>query len=241
MISELFHAVVFDPIYNLLIAAIAVLPTADVGLSVIFVTIVVKVLLLPVSLKAARTQRVMRDLAKPLKEIKEKFKDRQEQALKTMELYREKNVNPFSSIFVLMLQLPVIIGLFLVFSKGGLPELQTDILYGFVPVPAAINMHFLGLIDMAGRSALLAFLAGASQFVLVRLSIPKPEERKENASFQDDLARSMQLQMRFMLPVIITFVAYFASAAVALYWITSNIFAIGQEFFIKKQLATHHD
>lgn len=240
MLSELFHAVVFDPIYNLLIAAIAVLPTADVGLSVIFVTIVVKILLLPLSLKAATTQRLMKELTEPLKEIKEKYKDRQEQALKTMELYKEKNVNPFSSILVLMLQIPVIVGLFLVFANGGLPELQDGLLYGFVPLPHAINMEFLGLIDMAGRSALLAFLAGATQFVQVRLAIPKPEAKKDNATFQEDLARSMQLQMRFMLPVIVTLVAYFASAAVALYWITSNIFAIGQELYIKKKLDTHH-
>lgn len=209
----------------------------DVGIAVIVLTILVKTALFPLSMKAARTQRVMKELEAPMKEIKEKYKDnREEQGRKLLELYREKKINPFSSFLVLFIQLPVIFGLYFLFLKGGLPEVNMDLLYSFVPKPQDISMYFLGLVDMAGKNVPLAILAGVTQHFQARYALPPVEPRKETATFQEDFARSLQVQMKYVLPIIIIFVAYVASAAVALYWITSNIFAIGQELYVKKQM-----
>jgi YidC/Oxa1 family membrane protein insertase len=235
MISETFHAVVYTPLYNALIGILSIGSWVDVGVAVIVLTLCVKTLLFPLSLKASRTQRAMKKIEEPMKEIREKYKDnREEQGRKLLELYREHNINPFSSIIVVFIQLPVILGLYFVFYKGGLPVVDTTLLYGFVHEPVQISMQFLGMVDMAGKNAVLAVLAGLTQHYQAHISLPAVGPRKENATFQEDFARSMQTQIKYVLPVIIVFVAYVASAAVALYWITSNIFAIGQEMYVRR-------
>jgi len=237
MISDIFHTTVYTPLYNALIGLLDIGPWVDMGIAVIVLTLIVKTALFPLSLKAARTQRLMKDLEEPMKEIKEKYKDnKEEQGRKILDLYREKKVNPFSSFLVLLIQLPVIFGLFFVFSRGGLPEVDVSLLYSFIKEPEMISMMFLGLVDMAGKNYFLAFLAGLTQHFQVRLSLPPTKPRDAKASFQDDFARSMQVQMKYILPFVIMFVAYIASAAVALYWITSNIFAIVQEVYVKRKL-----
>ena len=238
MISGLFHTLFYDPIYNGLIFLIDIVPLADVGVAIILITVLVKLILFPISQKAVRTQFLMRGLQPQLERIKEKYaKDKQEQARKTMDLYKEKGINPFSGILLIFIQIPIILALYWVFFRGGLPEIDISILYSFVNEPSRINMDFLGLIPMDGRSVVLAFLAGLSQYFQIKLSLPDLKKRDDNASLKDDFARSFQLQMRYMLPLFIFGFSYFVSAAVALYWFTSNIFAIGQEIFLRGRLA----
>jgi len=237
MISGIFHTFFYDPLYNGLIFLITVVPLADVGFAIILLTVLVKLILFPISQKAVRTQFVMKGLEPDLTRIKEKYaKDKQEQARQTMSLYKEKGINPFSGILLLLIQLPIILALYWVFFRGGLPVVDTDILYSFITEPKAINMDFLGYIDMAGRSMVIAFLAGLSQYFQFKLSLPELKSRNENASLKADFARSFQLQMRYMLPIFIFIFSYFISAAVALYWFTSNLFAIGQEIYLRKKI-----
>lgn len=241
MWSYIWHTFFFDPVYNGLIFFIDVVPGGDVGLAIIGITVLVKLILLPLSLKASRTQHLMRELEPKLKEIKAKFKDkREEQARAMMDLYKEAGLNPFASILLIFIQIPIIIALYLAVYRGGgvpLPDINVDLLYAFIPSPETVNMLFVGLIDMAGKSWPLALLAGATQFVHAQLSFPKLEPRVEGAapSLKEDFARSMQMQMRYVLPVIIVIVAYTISAAIGLYFVVSNLFAIGQEYFVKKQ------
>lgn len=239
--SALFHEIIYLPLYNALVGLVDVVPGADVGIAVILLTILVKVILFPLSLKASRTQVAMRELEQPLRDIKEKYKDSpEEQAKQTLALYREKGVNPFASIGLLLLQLPVIFGLYFVFYKGGLPAIDVSALYSFIPVPETVSMMFLGIIDMAGRSLPLAILAGVTQFIQARHSMPEAPKPRDPSkpTFGEDFARSMHLQMRYVLPVIVGSVAYFATAAVALYWVTSNIAGIIQELYVKRAKVT---
>jgi len=237
MISGLFHTFFYNPIYNGLVFLIDIVPFADVGIAIVILTILVKLIMFPISQKAVRTQFLMKGLQPHLEKIKEKYaKDKQEQARKTMALYKEKGINPFSGIFLILLQIPIILALYWVFFRGGLPEIDISLLYSFVREPSLVNMEFLGTIDMAGRSVVLAFLAGLSQYFQIKLSLPTLKKRNNDASLKDDFARSFQLQMRYMLPLFIFGFSYFISAAVALYWFTSNIFAVGQEIFLRKKL-----
>lgn len=237
MISDFFHTTIYTPLYNALVGLLGIGSWVDVGIAIIILTIIVKTILFPLSLKAARTQVLLKRIEKPMKEIREKYKEnREEQGKKMLELYREHNVNPFSSFIVLFIQLPVIIGLYFVFLKGGLPDIDTSLLYSFISAPSDVSMSFLGFIDMAGKNIPLAVLAGISQHIQARLSMPASSPREENATFQEDFARSLQAQVKYVLPFFIMFVAYVATAAVALYWITSNIFAIGQEIYVKKTI-----
>ena len=102
-------------------------------------------------------------------------------------------------------------------------------------------MHFL-IFDLALKSKVLAVTAGVTQYFQADLSLgrqPQPSPLKKGAtpSFQEDFAKSMQMQMRYVLPVMIIFIAYSASAAVALYWTTSNILSITQELLIRRSAA----
>ena len=240
MFNFIWHNFFFDPVYNTLVFFIDIIPHGDVGLAIIATVIVVKTLILPVSIKAAKTQKLMKELDPKLKELKEKHKDsREAHAKATMELYKEVGMNPFASIGLLFIQIPFIIAIYLAVSKGGgvhLPGINTDILYSFIHNPVEISMEFLGRINIAEKSLGLALLAGITQFISVNLSMPKLEPRKisDAPSLKDDFARNMQLQMRYAMPVLIIFIAYSFSATIALYFVVSNLMTIAQEFFIRK-------
>lgn len=233
MISSLFHTLVYNPIYNALVYFVDIVPSHDVGLAVIAVTILVRFILYPLSKRAIQTQLAMKRIAPEVEEIKKKYKDKpEEQGRAIWGLYRERGVSPFAGIFLLLIQLPILLGLYFVFAHGELPVIQTDILYSFVPAPEAVNMEFLGLVDMGGKSLVLALLAGITQFVYTRLSMgPRGTTVAAESSFSAEMARTLDLQARFMLPVMVAGIAYFIAAAAPLYWLTSNLFMIGQELF----------
>ncbi len=230
---------VFNPLYNGLILLADWLPFLDAGLLIVLFTLIVKLVLFPISRKAVRTQAMMKQVEPELRAIKERYKDdRQQQALETMKLYKEKQVNPFSSIFLLLIQLPIIFALYQIFYSTGFSSINADILYSFVSVPGQISTSFLGLLDVSQKSVILAILAAVSQYYQIKLSVPPVAPRVEGAkpSFQDDLARNMQVQMKYVFPIMILFISYHAAAALAIYWITSNLFMIGQELYIRKQM-----
>lgn len=211
------------------------LPWFDAGVIVVLFTIIIKLALFPLSKKASISQLRMKEIEPELKAAKDLYKnDSQELAKKTMEIYKKNNVNPFSSIFVILIQLPIIFSLYYVFFRSGLPELNMDLLYSFVPHPENINMNFLGIINITEKSVVLALLAGISSFFQALVVSPKLGPKGPNPTFQDDLARGMSMQMKYIFPVIVFFISITVSGVVALYWFTSNIFTILQELYIRR-------
>ncbi|MCR4311267.1 MAG: YidC/Oxa1 family membrane protein insertase, partial [Candidatus Taylorbacteria bacterium] len=95
--------------------------------------------------------------------------------------------------------------------------------------------HFLGLIDIAKGSLILALLVAGSQYFQVRFAMPVVKPATAGASFKDDFARTLNLQMRYFLPALVGVIAYNIAGAVSLYWITSNLFAIGQEIYVRRK------
>lgn len=240
MFNNIWHTFFFDPVYNSLVFFIDHLPNGDVGLAIIATVLLVKTILLPISIKAAKTQKIMREIEPQLKAIKEKYKDdRQGQAQAMMGLYKEAGMNPLASIILIFIQIPFIIALYYsIYSGNGiaLPNINLDLLYPFVQEPIMITMNFLHTIDITGKSLLLALGAGITQYIFVSLTMPKLAAKKpdDKPDFKDEFMRNMHVQMRYVMPVIITFIAYTISAAVALYFLVSNLVNIGQEFFIRK-------
>ncbi|MEK7135558.1 MAG: YidC/Oxa1 family membrane protein insertase, partial [Patescibacteria group bacterium] len=185
MISTFFHAVFYNPIYNALVALVALIPGSDVGIAVILVTIVIRLILLPFSLSAARTQRAMKFLEPKIKELKERHKGHKEkEALETLALYREAKVNPFASILMVFMQIPVLLALYWVFYYepfSTVSAITMTRLYSFTPVPPMVSLEFLGIISVAGKSMVLAFLAGITQFYQAHLALSgtmKPSDAK---------------------------------------------------------------
>jgi YidC/Oxa1 family membrane protein insertase len=231
-----FSTVFYQPLYNALIFLISVVPGFNVGAAIILLTIMVRTALLPLSHKSVVSQAKMRAIAPHVEKVKEKYKDnKQEQAKQIMGLYKEHGVNPFSGCLLLIIQLPIIFALYFVFFKG-LPNLDADILYSFVTHPDTINMLFLGIL-LSKKSILLAGIAAVTQYYQIKLSIPAMATPEAGAkpSFKDDFARSFNLQMRYVLPIIVFGVSYTISAAIALYWATSNLFSIAHELYVKSK------
>lgn len=236
--KEFFTAIIYQPLYNGFIFLTSILPGASAGFAIVSLTLIIRGILLPLSHKAVASQAKLKELNPEVNAIKEQYsKDKQEQARKIMELYKTHRINPFSGCLSVLIQIPLVIGLFYVFFKGLGGEIDTSILYSFVTAPDTINYQFLGFIDLTEKSALLAALAGVTQFYQMKLSLPPLPPRDENKtpSFKDELTRSMGTQMRYVLPFIVFFVGYTISAAVALYWTTSNLFSIAHEYFVKRK------
>ncbi|MDP3965297.1 MAG: YidC/Oxa1 family membrane protein insertase [bacterium] len=237
MISSAFNTAIYNPLYNGLVSIVGVLPSHDVGLAVIILTIIVRVVLYPLSKKAIVAQQKMKKIAPEMELLKEKYKnDREQQGKAMFALYKENDIHPFASFGLILVQLPILFALYWVFAFGGLPEIDAALLYSFVPAPAGVNMEFLGLIDMAGKSVILAVLAAVTQIAYTRLSMGERKKKSATtASFAGDMARSFDLQARYVLPVIIGVVAYTVPSAAALYWVTSNTAMIAQELLMGRR------
>lgn len=235
-----FTETLYRPLYNALVGLIDILPNADIGLAVIILTITVKFLLLPISKKAIKTQLLMKELEVPLKELKEQYKDNpQEMAHKTLDLYRSKEVNPFAGIFLILIQLPIVISLYFVFAQSGLPVINVDLLYSFVPTPQDIQTTLLGFINLvSNKSVVIALLVLITQSIQIRLSLPKqnPEAPVSDNQFTQDFIKGLHFQMKYILPVITAVISYTLISVVGLYWIVGNIFTIAQEIYFKKTL-----
>ena len=240
MISDIFNTLFYEPLYNGLIFLISVIPGADVGIAIVVLTIAVKFIILPLSHKSVKSQAKIRVIDPEVKEIKEKYsKDKQEQAKKVMELYKKHGVNPFTGCFLVLVQFPVILALYWVFFKG-MGGINTDILYSFIHAPSYVNTNFLGIVDVLGKSLVLAVLAGITQYFQMKLSLPpqtKSVSKKDpkDISFKDEFAKNMTTQMKYVLPIFIFFIAYTISAAVALYWTTNNLFSIAHELVVRRK------
>lgn len=234
MITATWNTFFYEPLYNALIFLVGVVPGGDVGIAVIVLTVLVKFALYPLSQKSIVTQLKMRALEGEISAIKERHKDKkEEQARQTMALYKKHKVNPFSGCVTVLIQLPIILALYFVFLKGLAPD--GGVLYSFVHFPENLNPHLLGLFDLGKKSVILALVAGVFQYFQMDITLPKTKPRVGvGASFAEEFSRSMTTQMRYVLPVMIVFIAYTTSGAVALYWAASSLFAIGQELLVRR-------
>jgi YidC/Oxa1 family membrane protein insertase len=241
VIGHIFNAVLYKPLYNAFIGFIGAFPWIDAGIVVILFTILIKLILFPLSKKSVRSQLEMKKIQPEIDELKLKYKDnKQEQALKTMALYKARGVSPFAGIFLALIQLPILIALYMVFYRGGITNIQTDQLYSFIQAPEHINTIFLGIFDITQKNTILAVVVALSQFLQIKLTLPatkKTEGEKKESSFQSELAKSMSLQMKYVMPVFMFFIARSFPALVSLYLITASLFTIGQEVYMRKKIA----
>jgi YidC/Oxa1 family membrane protein insertase len=233
MIHTIWNAVLYQPLLNALAFLVSVIPGGDVGVAVVVLTILVKIILLPLSQKSIESQAQMNILAPELNKIKASGASKEEQARLTFELYKQHKTNPFSGCLLVLIQIPIIFALYYVFLKEL--TFESGLLYSFIHVPEHINMMFLGILDISQKSIVLAILAGVSQYLQAHF-MPKPASSGgDGTSFQESFAKSMNMQMKYVFPFLIAFFAYSISGAVALYWITSNLFMVGQQFYIRKK------
>ena len=245
MLHTIWQNVIQEPFYNTLVFIVSHIPFHDVGLAVIALTILVKLILFPLNQKAIKSQIKLKSLEPEIRKIKENYPDKQEQSKKTFELYKKYGANPFSGCLVALIQIPILFGLYDIFLKGF--YLNENLLYSFINFPTNDpSIIFLGLINITEPSWIFAILAGVSQYFQISISqknqtLNNPEDKTpaskdKKTDFQTELTKSMATQMKYFLPVFIAFVSWKISAAVTLYWITSNIVGIIQEVLIARKM-----
>lgn len=237
----LWNIIIYKPLYNALVALIDILPGANIAIAVILLTVIVKVVMLPLNKKSIKSQMAMKEIEPELNKIRKDYPDKQVQAQKTMALYKERGVNPFSGCLVILIQFPIIIALYLIFTKGingGI--IDSSLLYSFIKIPAEVGLNFLG-IQITEKSLIIAILVAGSQYFSLKqindinkVKNETPVDPNEKLDFAQEFGKNMTKNMTYTLPVIIGIVSYQVSAAVALYFLTSNIVSIVQQTFILK-------
>lgn len=228
----IYHEVIYRPLLNLLVGFYNVIPGHDVGLVIILLTLLIRLLLAPLLHRSLKNQERMTALQPKLNEVREKHKDDKEaQAKAIMELYSEHKINPLSSCLPLLIQLPVLIALYQVFSKALHGNLEG--LYSFVTKPEHLNPLLFHFVDLSQPSKVFAVIAGLLQLWQSKMMMPA-----SSGSSDDPTAKALAIQTTYVLPVISIFIAWSLPAGLPLYWIVTTLFAIGQQYYIRRSKKT---
>lgn len=228
----LYQVIFSRPILNVLVYFYETIAFHDLGLSIILVTLLIRLVLYPFFHKGAKQQMIMQRLQPKIKKLQELHKeDKAKQSQALMDLYKEHGVNPFSSILLLLIQLPILIALYRIILSGlGAGEMSG--LYSFVHNPGAINFTFFGIVNLAQRSLLLVVLAGIAQYFQARLAIWRNPDASATLSPAEKIAR----QMAFIGPVFTVIIFYNLPAAVGLYWLATSVFSIVQQLIVNRRI-----
>lgn len=225
--------ILYKPLFNALIFLVWLIPGHNVAWAIIILTIIVRLILLPSSLKATRQQKRMRDLQPEIQALQDKYKgDKQKQASELMDFYKKNNVHPLGSCLPLLIQLPILIVLYYVFING-LSTARFDLLYNFIPRPEFIKTFFLGIDLSKPDRWILPVIAGILQYFQGRQMMPPTSSEKPQKG--QEMQAMMSKQMLYLMPVFTIFIAGRMPAALPLYWIITNIFTIGQQWYVFKE------
>jgi YidC/Oxa1 family membrane protein insertase len=232
-IVSFFDFFIYFPLFNALILIYNYLPGHDFGLAIIVLTILIRLILYPLSVKALKSQKALQALQPKMQELQKKYKDdKEKQAKETLELYRKEKINPFSGLFLALIQLPILIALYRVFWNGLKPA-ELSNLYKFIANPSHINPVFFHIVDLSKPNWIFAAAAGILQFFQTKMLLPTTDKNQPKGN---DMAMMMQKQMVYVFPFITIIILLKLPSALALYWIVSGIFSVVQQYFILKKL-----
>jgi YidC/Oxa1 family membrane protein insertase len=216
---NLFDVILIQPIFNVLVTFYSLVPGHDFGVALILFTILIRLVMWPMVKKQLHQTKVMRQIQPELAKVKARAKgNRQLEAQMMMELYRERGVNPFSSIGLLLVQLPIFIALFQVvqlITKDGetIAKYTYDVLEGLPGIRDAIagqfNDSLLGIVDLTKVATgpegsiywplmLMAVIAGGLQFVQSKQLLPQPKEKRKLRDMLKDQAEGKQVDQSEM-------------------------------------------
>ena len=234
-IINFFYIILYQPLFNSLVILYNYIPGHDFGIAIIFLTLIIRIILFPISVKAVNSQRGLQKLQPKLQEVQKKYKDdKEKQAKEILELYKKEKINPFSGLLLALIQLPILIALYRVFWQGLDPKELTG-LYSFVSNPGHINSIFLHIINLSKPNIIFAVLAGLVQYLQTKMLLPKDSPNKNNQGKDVDFSQAMQKQMTYFLPVFTVIILINLPSALGLYWIASGLFSVIQQYFIFKK------
>ncbi len=240
----MFNTFFLAPVYNIVVFFLNLFPSHDIGVAIILTTILIKLLLLKLNLSSQKSSYLIKDAQEELSTIKKKYGDnKQKIAEETMKIYKEKKIKPFSSFLILLIQIPVFFALFYVFRDGGV-ILREDLIYSFNTFPETVKNLAFGFMNLSQKYIWVGILTGITTFILSKrqslgLTNNKKEEKQRDSKtqdFQEVFAKTMQMQMKYFLPVISGVSAAVLPSAIGVYWTVNNILSIFQDIYIKKKL-----
>jgi len=256
-IGEIFTVLLVQPITNLLVVIYQFLVYLHIpspfGFSIILLTMIIRLALFPLMSAQLKSSKKMQQLAPELAEIKSKFKgDSKRQQAETMALYKKYGINPAAGCVPVVVQLPIIWGLYSVLqtavkqtSVGAINHL---IYSDSLKLKHLWDTHFFGvplgktpseLLPIIGVGILiLPILTGASQFVQSKMMLPaqtpKKVEKSKKSEGMGDFATAFQTQSLYIFPIMIGFFSFSFPSGLSFYWITFTVFGIIQQYLMQK-------
>jgi YidC/Oxa1 family membrane protein insertase len=210
---------IFQPLIDVADAVIVFFHD-DVGLqwgpSIVALTFVTRIAIIPLSIKQIRSMRALQAFQPQIKEIQEKYKDdRQRMQREMMAFYQENQINPLASCFPLLLQLPVFLALFYLLQSD---EFQTQ-------VREAPPVGWLFIPDLTEE---------ATGGVLIALIVIYVATQLGAGLVMMATADRTQRMIMFGLPLIFVPIIISFPSGLIVYWITTNVWTVGQQYVVKK-------
>lgn len=231
-----------NPIFNML--ALLFKLTGSLGWSIIALTIVIKALSTPVILPSLKSIKKQRELQPQIDKIKKKFSyDKKKQAELQMQLMKEHGLNPASGCYSMIITILIFTALYTVIQKitqvTDLGAINDRIYTDFIKFTSLeqLSTKFL-YFDLAKPDPyfILAILAGISQFIMAKMSMPYTEAgvaaAKKTPDKKDDIAYNMQQQSLYIMPAMMAFLGISLPSGVIMYIVASTLFSIVQNYFI---------
>lgn len=226
--TQIFTIIFYQPILNLLVFFYNTLSFQDLGVAIILLTAAIKLILWPLGRSSIKSQKALQDLQPKIEELKKKYAgDKAGLSQATMALYKENQVNPFSSCLPLLLQLPFLFAVYRVFLNGVGNKL--DLVYPFIYQPEIINTVSLGFLDLAKPNIYLAILAGLAQFWQAKMMLTTKPAAVSAGSKDENMAAIMNKQMLYIMPAVTVFIGISLPGGLTLYWFVLTLFTALQQ------------
>lgn len=229
--AHLFTIIFYQPILNLLVWLYNIIPGHDIGIAIVLLTIIIRVILLPLSKKSIESQKSLQDLQPKIEEIKKQFPGKEEQGKAMIKLYQDNKINPLSSCLPLLIQLPFLIAVYQVFM-AGLKSNSLNLVYPFISRPESISVISMGFLDLSKPNWVLAILAGAAQFWQAKMMITKKAPINTKGAMDENMTAMLNKQMLYFMPAFTIFIGISLPGGLTLYWFVVTLLTVLQQMFI---------
>jgi len=195
------------------------------GITIIIFTFIVRMVLFPLYARQIKGQLKMQEVLPRMQEIQKKYaNDKEQMNRRIMELYREEHYNPMSGCLPVLIQMPVLMGLFALLRNpmGYLSE-------GHEYMVMAVHEAFLWVPDLSQADLwILPIATGIAQFISMSIM-----QQPQGGNAQAQQMQGMTKMMRYFFPVMIVWMGRSFPAGLALYWFVGNILNIGQTYLLR--------
>ena len=230
--SKIWNDLIYQPLFNILILIISFSPNLNLGIAIIILTLILRAILHKQNKKAMVAQRKLSKIQPKLNEIRNKYKDdQQKMAQETLKIWSQEKINPLSSLTPMLVQFPILIGLFYVI-QGVLNIDNQYLIYDMLNHIKLqdIGTQFTSLIDLKKTNKIvLPVIVASLQFTQMYMTLPKSDEKT------DSTQKGIQNGMLYFMPALIAVVTATLPSGVGLYWGTSTLVGICQQYFINKE------